>query len=220
MEHNGSWYLFVSWDSCCDGENSTYKVLVGRSKSILGPYVDHRGRPMTEGGGTLVLASYGKWRGPGHNSALSTPHGDWMVNAGFNSEHLSERRVLQFRPMYWPNDGGPGDGWPVVGDAISEPQLKGRPAIAKPDLAGDWTQWIDYATPTKLTFRVDGSVSCDGRTGSWRRSDSTIGITWSSAAGSGAAASGKNPLTINLKVNGNSYVGRDAKGQVIFGLKK
>ncbi len=69
MEHNGYWYLFVSWDNCCDGENSTYKVMVGRSKSILGPYVDLRGRAMTEGGGTLVLASYGKWRGPGHNSA-------------------------------------------------------------------------------------------------------------------------------------------------------
>ena len=29
MEHNGYWYLFVSWDSCCDGENSTYKVRRG-----------------------------------------------------------------------------------------------------------------------------------------------------------------------------------------------
>jgi arabinan endo-1,5-alpha-L-arabinosidase len=210
MEHNGYWYLFVSWDSCCDGENSTYKVLVGRSKSILGPYFDHRGRAMAEGGGTLVLASYGKWRGPGHNSALSTPHGDWMVNAGFNSEHLEQRRVLQIRPMYWLDDG-----WPVVGDVIDGPQEKGRQVNAKPDLAGDWTQWTDYAAPTTLTFRGNGSVSSGSRTGTWRLRDSTLEITWSDAAGSGNKSS-----TTSLKANGNSFVGRDASGQVLFALKK
>ncbi len=215
MEHNGSWYLFVSWDSCCDGENSTYKVLVGRSKSILGPYMDHRGRAMTEGGGTLVLASYGKWRGPGHNSVLSTRHGDWMVNAGFDSEHLSQRRMLQIRPMYWPNDGGSGDGWPVVGEAVSAPQDLGHPANSKTYIAGDWTQWTDYAAPATVTFRSDGSVSSNGRAGTWRLRDSAFEIKWSDAAGSG-----KNSSPITLNVNGNSYVGRDANGKVLFALKK
>jgi arabinan endo-1,5-alpha-L-arabinosidase len=209
MEHNGYWYLFVSWDNCCDGENSTYKVLVGRSKSILGPYDDHRGRAMTDGGGTLVLASYGKWRGPGHNSVLSTRQGDWMVNAGFDAEHLEQRRVLQIRPMYWPNDGRPGDGWPVVGDAVIAPQVLGHPASAKPDLAGDWTQWTDYAAPATLKFRADGSVLCDARGGTWKLRDSTLQIKWPDAAGA-----------MSLKANGNSYVGRDANGQIIFALKK
>ena len=38
LYHDGYYYLFVSWDSCCDQERSTYKVIVGRSKSVLGPY--------------------------------------------------------------------------------------------------------------------------------------------------------------------------------------
>jgi arabinan endo-1,5-alpha-L-arabinosidase len=207
MEHGGYWYLFVSWDNCCDGERSTYKILVGRSKSILGPYLDQHGKPMTEGGGTLVLASYGKWRGPGHNSVLSTSHGDWMVNAGFNIEHLAQRRMLQMRPMYWP------DGWPVCGEAITAPQEHDKQAVAKTDLPGDWNQWTDYAEPATITFRADGSVSSGNQTGTSQLSDSTLEIKWSAAVGHKSS-------TITLTANGNSYVGRDADGHVIFGLKK
>ncbi len=133
-----------------------------------------------------------------------------MVNAGFDSEHLSQRRVLQFRPMYWPDDG-----WPVVGEAVSAPQDLGHPASAKADVAADWTQWTDYATPATLTFLGDGSLSCGARTGTWRLRDSALEIKWS-----GAAGADKNASTITLKMNENSYVGRDANGQVLFGLKK
>jgi arabinan endo-1,5-alpha-L-arabinosidase len=33
----GYFYLFTSWDLCCRGLKSTYKTMVGRSKSITGP---------------------------------------------------------------------------------------------------------------------------------------------------------------------------------------
>ena len=163
MEHRGYWYLFVSWDKCCDGDRSTYKVVVGRSKSLLGPYVDNHGRRMTDGGGTLVLASYGKWRGPGHNSALSTPHGDWMVNAGYDSDRPSRHRVLQVRPMYWLDDG-----WPVVGDVVSAPQGPDHSAAVQSALVGDWTQWIDYADQTTVAINGDGRVSSGARSGKWQ----------------------------------------------------
>lgn len=34
---------------------SNYRVVVGRSRSITGPYLDQSGKPMLEGGGTLVI---------------------------------------------------------------------------------------------------------------------------------------------------------------------
>jgi arabinan endo-1,5-alpha-L-arabinosidase len=40
VRHNGYFYLFTSWDLCCRGLKSTYRTMVGGSKSIVGPYVD------------------------------------------------------------------------------------------------------------------------------------------------------------------------------------
>ena len=67
--HKGYYYLFASIDFCCQGSNSTYKIVYGRSKSITGPYVSQDGTPMTSGGYTLLLQSYGNVRGPGGQTA-------------------------------------------------------------------------------------------------------------------------------------------------------
>ena len=70
VSRDGKWYLFVSFDQCCQGIDSTYNVRVGRSDALTGPYVDRDGVPLTEGGGTLILSAYGQWKGPGHNGML------------------------------------------------------------------------------------------------------------------------------------------------------
>ena len=49
---NGYYYLFVSFDYCCRGVNSTYNIRVGRSIAITGPYIDSNGTAMMKGGGT------------------------------------------------------------------------------------------------------------------------------------------------------------------------
>jgi arabinan endo-1,5-alpha-L-arabinosidase len=80
IRHGGYWYLFASLDDCCLGNRSTYNVVVGRSKGITGPFVDKSGMAMAKGGGTLVIAATTPtWRGPGHNSVLQTPNGDYLV---------------------------------------------------------------------------------------------------------------------------------------------
>ncbi len=114
--HRGShYYLFVSFDLCCRGVNSTYNLRVGRSEEITGPYVDDRGQPMLEGGGRVVLERNGSCIGPGHNSVLRQADRDWLVHHYYDGENRGQRR-LQIRPITWSDDE-----WPLAGDPISGP---------------------------------------------------------------------------------------------------
>lgn len=113
IRHGDYYYLFVSWDNCCDGAKSDYKVMVGRSRNAWGPYVDADGRAMLDGGGTLVLEGDERWRGPGHNSVLTTDEGQWMVHHTYDMQNLRAHRILQIRPMTWTEEG-----WPKVGEPI------------------------------------------------------------------------------------------------------
>ncbi|KAF9013410.1 arabinanase [Cyathus striatus] len=63
-------YLFTSWDNCCQGVNSTYNIRVGRATNVKGPYVDQDNVDLLAGGGTLVLASHGNIIGPGGQDLL------------------------------------------------------------------------------------------------------------------------------------------------------
>src|SRR5690606_11405491 len=60
LEHDGRFYLFVSFDKCCNGLASSYRIMVGRADAVTGPYLDREGRPMLEGGGTELLKSEGR----------------------------------------------------------------------------------------------------------------------------------------------------------------
>lgn len=79
VRHNGYFYLFTSWDLCCRGTKSTYKTMVGRAKSVTGPYVDETGKPLSEGGGTELLTANARWLGPGGESVLMNPKGDDLI---------------------------------------------------------------------------------------------------------------------------------------------
>jgi arabinan endo-1,5-alpha-L-arabinosidase len=77
--HAGYYYLFTSWDLCCRGTSSTYKITVGRSTSITGPYRDRAGTPLTSDGGTTILTTQGTIIGPGGQSVLTDTDGDLLV---------------------------------------------------------------------------------------------------------------------------------------------
>ncbi|WP_434739600.1 RICIN domain-containing protein [Micromonospora sp. SH-82] len=72
------WYLYVSFDHCCQGAASTYRVMVGRSTTPTGPFLDRAGRDMRSGGGTQILASHGGINGPGHQAVLADTDGDHL----------------------------------------------------------------------------------------------------------------------------------------------
>lgn len=107
---NGWYYLFVSFDKCCRGMDSTYKIMVGRSKSVTGPYVDRAGTPMLAGGGTLVLEGTKNWVALGHNAAYTFDDRDWLVFHAYETAD-NARQKLRILPIGWD------DGWPVVDPA-------------------------------------------------------------------------------------------------------
>jgi arabinan endo-1,5-alpha-L-arabinosidase len=65
IRHGGQYILFASIDKCCQGVNSTYKIVYGRSTSITGPYLDRNGTNLLNGGGTVLDAGNDRWKGPG-----------------------------------------------------------------------------------------------------------------------------------------------------------
>src|SRR5208337_3849103 len=94
------YYLFVSFDRCCQGVDSTYKVMVGRSRGVTGPYLDRQGVPLREGGGSMMLESHGRVRGPGHNAVLQDGARTWFVHHFYDAE-FHGARTLQIRPLRW-----------------------------------------------------------------------------------------------------------------------
>lgn len=99
------YYLFMSWDRCCQGTSSTYNIRVARSESVLGPYADADGTDTMEGGGTLVLEGDNQYHGPGHNAVLFTDTDAYLIYHAYPSNG----GVLRISEMYWDDAG-----WPVV----------------------------------------------------------------------------------------------------------
>ncbi len=108
FKKNGYYYNFVSWDVCCRGEDSTYKIVVGRSKDVRGPYFDKEGQQMVHGGGSLVLQGDERYAGIGHNAAYTFDGTDYLIAHAYD---LSDggRSKLIILEMTWD-----ADGWPVV----------------------------------------------------------------------------------------------------------
>ncbi|HEX3763303.1 MAG TPA: arabinan endo-1,5-alpha-L-arabinosidase [Kofleriaceae bacterium] len=107
VHHGDYYYLFESVDFCCRGVDSTYKIMVGRSTDITGPYVDQTGTPLLSDGGMLVLQGNDRWKGPGHNSILHTAAGDYNVYHSYDAQANGEP-TLRIAQMTWSSDG-----WPV-----------------------------------------------------------------------------------------------------------
>jgi arabinan endo-1,5-alpha-L-arabinosidase len=70
LKHGDYYYLFVNWGICCRGLDSTYEIRVGRSRTIIGPYLDKAGNDLATGGGALLLGSRENVLGPGHASFI------------------------------------------------------------------------------------------------------------------------------------------------------
>ncbi|MET8141425.1 arabinan endo-1,5-alpha-L-arabinosidase [Sphaerisporangium sp. NPDC005288] len=98
------YYLYVSFDLCCRGASSTYRVMVGRSTSVTGPYVDRNGVAMTSGGGTEILAGHGSIHGPGHQAVFTDVDADVLVYHYYADNGASRLGInlLAYDSAGWP----------------------------------------------------------------------------------------------------------------------
>ncbi len=112
---DGWYYLLATHGTCCDGANSSYAIIAGRSKSPTGPYIDNIGRDMMLGGGKLVLGAEHRRLGAGHFGLYTNEEGVEKMSFHFEADlDLSGRSTLAVRPIVWKN------GWPVAGTIVED----------------------------------------------------------------------------------------------------
>lgn len=115
MYRDGWYYLLGTHGTCCDGVNSTYNIVCGRSRSVTGPYVDNMGRDMMQGGGKMVLSAGDRRTGPGHFGLYVEEEGVEKMSCHYEADYeLSGRSTLGIRSLIWKN------GWPVAADFFKE----------------------------------------------------------------------------------------------------
>ena len=108
---NGWYYLLGTHGTCCDGVNSTYNIVAGRSRNVTGPYLDNMGRDMVAGGGKMVIDGDDRQFGAGHFGRYIEDEGVEKMSFHWEADlDRSARSVLAIRPILWVND------WPVAGE--------------------------------------------------------------------------------------------------------
>ena len=106
----GYYYLFGSTGTCCEGARSTYRITIGRSKSLFGPYVDKAGQRLLDNHYNILLDKDDSVLGPGHNAGLITDDAgnDYMFYHGFKASDPDAGRVVWLSRIVW------ADGWPSM----------------------------------------------------------------------------------------------------------
>lgn len=111
LYRNGWYYLLGTHGTCCDGVNSTYNIVVGRSREVTGPYLDNVGRDMAAGGGRMVVCAEDRRTGAGHFGRTILDDGVEVTSFHWEADYdQSGRSVLAIHPLLWKND------WPVAGE--------------------------------------------------------------------------------------------------------
>lgn len=134
IKHDGYYYFIGSAGSCCEGENSTYKLVVARSTSLTSGYKNKSGQSVQSDGLwgigqydlTDMLTRNTEVIGPGHCSEIvQDNNGDyWFVYHGYDANDVYAGRQVFLSQVKWGNDG-----WPYIEG--------GHPAISNntaPDL--------------------------------------------------------------------------------------
>jgi len=108
--HDGYYYLLGTHGTCCDGVNSTYNIICGRSESPTGPFIDNVGRDMVEGGGKMVIGARDGYTGAGHFGRYIIEDGVEKMSFHWEADYYqSGRSTLAILPIVWRN------GWPEAG---------------------------------------------------------------------------------------------------------
>ena len=151
--NDGWYYLLGTHGTCCDGVNSTYNIVCGRSRNVTGPFIDNVGRDMIKGGGKMVVPAEQRAVGAGHFGREVLEEGVEKVSFHWEADFdQSGRSVLVIRPLLWKN------GWPVAGQKFED------------GLYSILSERRGYA----LELSVDFVRLAGGMRGWWAREDETV----------------------------------------------
>ena len=127
------YYLFCSVGSCCEGEKSTYKTVVGRSTKLMGPYTSKAGGDMKSDNYTTIISGNDRWKGPGHNSEIITDDNgdDWLLYHSYDRNNNFNGRLMLLDKITWSKDG-----WPTINDGHPSSDAMPAPCL----LLGRWCQ--------------------------------------------------------------------------------
>jgi arabinan endo-1,5-alpha-L-arabinosidase len=195
-ERDGWYYLFVSATDCCRGPATGYAVLVGRSESPLGPFVDREGVPLnddegpneadpTDGraGGTPVITQNGnRWIGVGHNTVFVDHDGQWwtiyhavdVTDPYFEGATGFTKRPALLDAIDWV------DGWPVLnGGAGPSDTPQQAPAAQPGDTTNHKTKLVRDPRPGQPIEELTDEFDDTSLDGSWSWIREPAADTWS-----------------------------------------
>jgi len=101
------WYLFVSSGNYWD---ASYRLKVGRSKSLEGEFLAKDGTKMKDGNATVVLSSSNddRFYGPGHNGDVFVDgDGSYYMFYHCHDKTGGSGRPTMLQRMFWDEDGWP-----------------------------------------------------------------------------------------------------------------
>jgi arabinan endo-1,5-alpha-L-arabinosidase len=102
------YYIFASRGRCCAGMQSTYQIIMGRSKSVTGPYLNKEGKSWVDNNYSLFLAGDSTAPGKGHNGFF-TEHDTTFIVYHAYTRAANGASLLNIKPLYMDKDG-----WPTI----------------------------------------------------------------------------------------------------------
>ena len=146
QRRGGYYYMFGSAGTCCEGAKSTYRVTVGRSKNLFGPYVDKKGQLLLDNHYEVVLQRNERVAGPGHNAEIVTDDAgtDFLIYHGFKTDKPRDGRVVYMDRIDWV------DSWPYI--------QGGTPSVvaAAPVIKPTWKLTKSGLNPSNFEANIRG----------------------------------------------------------------
>lgn len=105
---DGYYYIFASRGKCCAGIESTYQVVMGRSRNVKGPYLSKIGESWVDSRYSLLMAGDYSEPGRGHNGFYTEGDTTYILYHAYNRE-ADGASLLRISPLYVG-----ADGWPSV----------------------------------------------------------------------------------------------------------
>ena len=121
-QHGSYYYLYISHGQCCGFNPSAlppagdeYRIEVGRSESVHGPFLDYNGVDLNQGGGSIVYGSNNYVYAPGGHGVLVDADGTEILYYHYVDARAgySDLTPMGWNPIQYVDD------WPVLVPAPS-----------------------------------------------------------------------------------------------------